>query len=962
MQTRSSNVPGVVTRLQSSGSSASQAASHARTNARAVSQQQQQQQQQQRSRPRRSLSESGSSRPHPRSPSPRPRASGAAPPRLSDGEDSREHAADNRSSVASIDTERAQPRHESAPLNSPDSGNHICLCTPAPKIPRPRNAFILYRQNKQAQVAARNPGLPNPEISKIIGSQWQKEPEEVKNFWRHNAIEEKRNHEKQYPGYKYAPRRATKTGLSALRNLSLGDPYCAPGDSSSSSSHCPKCGGRFINMPATPGLPTTTTTTTTDSQTDTPRTPAMPTAMASSRNPDSSNMRGGPPPPPLRHEAWDYDAPDRGYGRDMDMSPRRRVSSLHKRALGEAPEHYGGRGDLYYHSEDYTQMASPSKRPRHYSDGYDGPPPPPPHHHYGPPRQPGSAGGAFAGSPLSYPATPRQYLPQHHQHPQQHPQQQQQQQGPPRDWQYGRNPQPRREAPAINGFISGPPPLGPAASLHKPRVTSVGPGYPSPDRPSPAMPTGYRHPRADSMSPRRRAVTQGGLRREDVLSPQQQSRMPPLVAPPPPPPQQRQQQQQQQQQRLPAVRALGRPVGGHESLRLPPLKTHNVPLPPPVPYAAPPQLGVRGGGGGGGGDESEERQRRESSQASPPHYATRHGSVLSQGEVERRTVEAMVMTIPYANKVDTLLNISPPLGPPAPGSPAEAAVQTRGPVVAVEGTALALMVAVGEAIRDELERSGECAVGLWRNVEGVPGAAGSAPARREAEVVVLSDDEGEKEGVGADKQQQQQQQPKAGENDKAAAGGDVEMSGVAHNQTAAEGNKPQQQQQQLRRHQPNPWLAYMSVIQEWHVKSEEMTKFITTKPPPLSSDSGNNKPRTPVALIQGGYQLMAADRWATRVPIADAYAPVDHWQWMATLWRGIVGPDLFVYVRKSPPEDVEALGVVEFKGPRLMVVRVVGAGGQQPLQPDEKTERRVRFEVMEWVRAGSYKRGFGRFV
>ena len=86
----------------------------------------------------------------------------------------------------------------------------ICLCQPEPKIPRPRNgkqssafvdfplskcscrytdtylllAFILYRQHRQAQVAAQNPKLSNPEISKVIGELWRKEPEPVKDQWK----------------------------------------------------------------------------------------------------------------------------------------------------------------------------------------------------------------------------------------------------------------------------------------------------------------------------------------------------------------------------------------------------------------------------------------------------------------------------------------------------------------------------------------------------------------------------------------------------------------------------------------------------------------------------------------------------------------------------------------------------------------------------------------------------------
>lgn len=45
-------------------------------------------------------------------------------------------------------------------------------------------AFILYRQHHQAAVVAQNPGLANPEISKIIGEQWKRLPDKQKNEWK----------------------------------------------------------------------------------------------------------------------------------------------------------------------------------------------------------------------------------------------------------------------------------------------------------------------------------------------------------------------------------------------------------------------------------------------------------------------------------------------------------------------------------------------------------------------------------------------------------------------------------------------------------------------------------------------------------------------------------------------------------------------------------------------------------
>lgn len=48
-------------------------------------------------------------------------------------------------------------------------------------------AFILYRQHYQGQVIAQNPGLANPDISKIIGAQWREQPVEIQNEWKRLA-------------------------------------------------------------------------------------------------------------------------------------------------------------------------------------------------------------------------------------------------------------------------------------------------------------------------------------------------------------------------------------------------------------------------------------------------------------------------------------------------------------------------------------------------------------------------------------------------------------------------------------------------------------------------------------------------------------------------------------------------------------------------------------------------------
>jgi hypothetical protein len=78
---------------------------------------------------------------------------------------------------------------------------------PAKKPPRPPNAFILYRKDKQKSVQEREIGITNNEVSKVIGDMWKQETKEVKDHYQALAQQSREQHQKEYPGYKYAPRR-----------------------------------------------------------------------------------------------------------------------------------------------------------------------------------------------------------------------------------------------------------------------------------------------------------------------------------------------------------------------------------------------------------------------------------------------------------------------------------------------------------------------------------------------------------------------------------------------------------------------------------------------------------------------------------------------------------------------------------------------------------------------------------
>ncbi|KIW14261.1 hypothetical protein PV08_07043 [Exophiala spinifera] len=78
------------------------------------------------------------------------------------------------------------------------------------RVPRPPNAFILYRKKHHALLKAVQPDLPNNDISIILGKQWKQESEGVKNYFKTMAEIIKVQHAKANPGYQYTPRKPSE--------------------------------------------------------------------------------------------------------------------------------------------------------------------------------------------------------------------------------------------------------------------------------------------------------------------------------------------------------------------------------------------------------------------------------------------------------------------------------------------------------------------------------------------------------------------------------------------------------------------------------------------------------------------------------------------------------------------------------------------------------------------------------
>ncbi|SGZ52748.1 CIC11C00000004575 [Sungouiella intermedia] len=91
-------------------------------------------------------------------------------------------------------------------------GVEKCICKLNPnRIPRPRNAFILFRQKyHQSVLDEATEAKTNPEVSRELGRRWRALSPGERDHWNNLAEEEKKNHAKKYPNYRYTPRRNGK--------------------------------------------------------------------------------------------------------------------------------------------------------------------------------------------------------------------------------------------------------------------------------------------------------------------------------------------------------------------------------------------------------------------------------------------------------------------------------------------------------------------------------------------------------------------------------------------------------------------------------------------------------------------------------------------------------------------------------------------------------------------------------
>lgn len=129
--------------------------------------------------------------------------------------------------------------------------------------------------------------------------------------------------------------------------------------------------------------------------------------------------------------------------------------------------------------------------------------------------------------------------------------------------------------------------------------------------------------------------------------------------------------------------------------------------------------------------------------------------------------------------------------------------------------------------------------------------------------------------------------------------------------------------------------------------ANDASQFSNALLPSSSSEPGLSK--VPIVLLNR-YILSRVDADAEKLTSMcddDDFAPFQHWQWAANLWRGCVGPDMTIIVKTVAPNSGLGSGeqVEMFDDSRVAIVRKV-----QGRSWGEKTIRRIGFEVIEWVR------------
>lgn len=299
----------------------------------------------------------------------------------------------------------------------------------------------------------------------------------------------------------------------------------------------------------------------------------------------------------------------------------------------------------------------------------------------------------------------------------------------------------------------------------------------------------------------------------------------------------------------------------------------------------------------------------------PLQTATANGGPATAKATPGKTVEEIVMDLPFQYKLSVLRKITPPkpLSKDAP----------RGPLIAVEGDDAHAVRELAKWLKETLGRDSELSVKL---LESPDLTMKSQKEDAMAEYHMLA----------------AQWQTKSKDIWKSLEYGTATTPKPPTSSSSREVDENYEDAEM-----PTPTKATTSTeMQVDGTPTTATSKPATTEAMDVDPTTTNKKSISILPL----FSLHASNTFACRIPLDDAYSPGDHWQWCATQWRRTAGPDLTIFLRDEGGEKGKLVEQVDEE--RLFVVRrVPGAEGSGALEVDGATLRRVGFEVGEWVRA-----------